>query len=176
MASPFIYEEPCPRSELIDREAEAAATLLDRFLDGRNSRLEAPRRYGKTSLLPQGARRLPGTPGSVPLLRQLPRRADRSADVAERIERAYREQLDPPRCDAGSPGWARTLRPTLQGRAEPWPLGAEVTLRPGEALACSIGSRVPRRLLEKHGKRVLRSCSTSSRRMCCAPVEQVDAV
>lgn len=49
--TPFVYEEPLPaREPLVDREDELRA-LLERGLAARNTRLEAPRRYGKTSLL-----------------------------------------------------------------------------------------------------------------------------
>src|SRR5207248_3030119 len=50
MASPFIYEEPVTLDALIDR-GEELARLLDRVSEARNSRLQAPRRFGKTSLL-----------------------------------------------------------------------------------------------------------------------------
>jgi hypothetical protein len=49
VVTPFRYEEPLPVGEpLVDREAELEA-LSERALAGRNTRLEAPRRYGKTS-------------------------------------------------------------------------------------------------------------------------------
>jgi AAA+ ATPase superfamily predicted ATPase len=49
--TPFRYEEPLPGGEdLVDREAELAS-LSARALEGRNTRVVAPRRYGKTSLL-----------------------------------------------------------------------------------------------------------------------------
>ncbi|HEY5342758.1 MAG TPA: hypothetical protein VIJ66_03770 [Solirubrobacteraceae bacterium] len=49
--TPFRYEEPLPSgADLVDREAELAG-LSQRALQGRNTRLVAPRRYGKTSLL-----------------------------------------------------------------------------------------------------------------------------
>jgi hypothetical protein len=50
MTSPFVYEEPVGAEDLIDRTAELGS-LRDRAGDGRNSRLEGPRRFGKTSLL-----------------------------------------------------------------------------------------------------------------------------
>ena len=51
MGSPFIYEDPLePPAVLADRTAELAL-LRDRIGETRNSRLEGPRRYGKTSLL-----------------------------------------------------------------------------------------------------------------------------
>jgi uncharacterized protein len=50
-ATPFRYEEPLPGGEdLVDREEELRI-LSERALEGRNTRLAAPRRYGKTSLL-----------------------------------------------------------------------------------------------------------------------------
>jgi hypothetical protein len=49
--TPFLYEEPLPaREPLVDRETELEG-LSARALAGRNTRLEAPRRYGKTSVL-----------------------------------------------------------------------------------------------------------------------------
>ena len=48
--NPFRYSEPVPADELLDRDGEAH-TLLERATGGNNSRLVAPRRYGKTSLL-----------------------------------------------------------------------------------------------------------------------------
>lgn len=48
--NPFIYDEPLSPEELIDREVERAQ-LLELAEAGQNSRLVAPRRYGKTTLL-----------------------------------------------------------------------------------------------------------------------------
>ncbi len=49
--TPFRYEEPLPAGEeLVDREEELTG-LAERALAGRNTRVVAPRRYGKTSLL-----------------------------------------------------------------------------------------------------------------------------
>ncbi len=49
--TPFPYEEPLPANEpLVDRERELAG-LSERAASGRNTRVEGPRRYGKTSLL-----------------------------------------------------------------------------------------------------------------------------
>ena len=50
MPNPFIIDAPAPPAELIDREAELEK-LLDLAEGGHNSRLVAPRRYGKTTLL-----------------------------------------------------------------------------------------------------------------------------
>jgi uncharacterized protein len=49
--TPFPYEGPLPADEpLVDRERELAG-LAERAASGRNTRVEGPRRYGKTSLL-----------------------------------------------------------------------------------------------------------------------------
>jgi uncharacterized protein len=51
LPTPFPYEEPLPtREPLVDRESELAG-LSERAAAGRNTRVEGPRRYGKTSLL-----------------------------------------------------------------------------------------------------------------------------
>src|SRR4051794_1409264 len=91
--APFRYEEPLEPDELVDRDAELA-TLAERVAAGRNTRLTAPRRYGKTSLL-----------------RRMARDAERDgvvgvyvdfygvltvADVAARIELAYERALRGP--------------------------------------------------------------------------------
>lgn len=48
--NPFIYDNPVPREDLIDRDREAEH-LLELAEGAHNTRLQAPRRYGKTSLL-----------------------------------------------------------------------------------------------------------------------------
>jgi hypothetical protein len=151
MINPFVYEQPMAPEDLVDRESEAD-TLRRRAWEGRNSRLEAPRRYGKTSLL-----------------RRLLRDADNDGlvgvyvdffgvltvdHVSERIERAYREQL--PR---GLRGWfaglVRTLRPVLRAGGGPIPASAEVAVGPAGEGSLLERLDIPRRLHEKHGTRTL---------------------
>jgi hypothetical protein len=48
--NPFIYDVPVPSSELIDREEEVGH-LLELAEGSHNTRLQAPRRFGKTSVL-----------------------------------------------------------------------------------------------------------------------------
>jgi hypothetical protein len=88
--NPFRYSEPVPVDELIDRDAEAAI-LLERASEGNNSRLVAPRRFGKTSRLWRAlhdaqrdgwAAVYVGFFGVLTL-----------DDTAQRIERAYAEQV-----------------------------------------------------------------------------------
>ncbi len=88
VVTPFRYEEPLPvREPLVDREAELQA-LSERALAGRNTRLEAPRRYGKTSLLRHMIAELPARGGSgvyVDLYGVVS-----VAEVIARLERALR--------------------------------------------------------------------------------------
>src|SRR5580693_7073219 len=92
MGSPFIYEEPVEPPDLLADRAEELALLKDRASETRNSRLEGPRRYGKTSLL-KAALAAAENDGFVPIYVNF-LGVLTVADVAERIERAYREQLD----------------------------------------------------------------------------------
>ena len=148
-----MYENPVAPDELIDRDAEAG-DLLDRALDGRNTRLTAPRRYGKTSLLLR--------------LREEAEQHDMQpvyvnfygvvsvGDVCERIERAYREQLQ------GTlrnwlEGVLRTLQPSAKA-ALGVPAGprAELGVTPQPAHASVLDRlALPKRMHEKHGRRVL---------------------
>ncbi len=48
--NPFVYDDPLPPDQLVDREPETAQ-LLGLAEGGHNTRLQAPRRYGKTTLL-----------------------------------------------------------------------------------------------------------------------------
>ncbi len=144
MLSPFIYEEPVDPDNLVDREAELE-TLIERALDARNSRLEGPRRYGKTSLLRavlahcdmQGC-----VPISVNFLGVLT-----VDDVSERIERAYGRQLDGP-LKRWYTGVIRTLAPTFS--ATPGGVGVSVAPR-ARTTALLERLALPQRLHERHG-------------------------
>jgi len=143
--SPFIYEEPVGPDDLIDRAAETA-TLLERALDSRNSRLEGPRRYGKTSLLRAVLTRCERqglVPVSVNFLGVLT-----AEDVAERIERAYARQLEGA-FKRWYAGVIRTLKPTLSGA----PAGIGASIAP-QAQTPTLLDRLalPLRLHERYGK------------------------
>ncbi len=89
--TPFRYEEPLPAGEdLVDREEELAG-LSERALAGRNTRVVAPRRYGKTSLLKHliVARGRVGSDIEIGVYVDL-YGAIGAADVATRVERALR--------------------------------------------------------------------------------------
>jgi hypothetical protein len=146
MASPFIYEEPLkPPDRLADRVAELAL-LRERAGETRNSRLEGPRRYGKTSLL-KAALDAADKDGFVPIYVNFLGVLS-TADVADRIERAYREQLDGP-LKQWFAGVVATLRPRL--KAAPGGVGVEIS---PETQTPALLDRLslPRRLQERHGR------------------------
>ena len=92
MSSPFIYEDPLEPPEVLADRIGELALLRDRVAETRNSRLEGPRRYGKTSLL-KAALAVADRDGFVPIYVNF-LGVLTPADVAERIERAYREQQE----------------------------------------------------------------------------------
>jgi len=156
--APFRYEEPLDPDELVDREPELAR-LTERALAGRNSRLTAPRRYGKTSLLGR-------------LLRD----ADRDgvvgvyvdfygviteADVAARIELAYERSLR-----GQLARWFAGLRHSMQpvGKLSAGPAALQLGAANPAALPSPPGSSqapllerlaMPKQLAERTGKTVL---------------------
>src|SRR3954464_9502720 len=109
MPSPFVYEEPVAPTALIDRSAELAM-LQDRLADARNSRLEGPRRFGKTSLV-RAALAAAEREGAVAVEGNF-LGCVTAADVAHRIERAYAAGMDG-RLRRWYDGVIRTLAPTV---------------------------------------------------------------
>jgi hypothetical protein len=84
--NPFNYSDPVPPAELIDREDEVRH-LLELAEGGHNTRLQAPRRYGKTSVLlklQEEAKRNGFRIVYVDFLL-----ATTPAEIARRIEEAY---------------------------------------------------------------------------------------
>jgi AAA+ ATPase superfamily predicted ATPase len=139
----------CP-AHLIDRQEELEI-LRTRALEGRNSRLEAPRRFGKTSILRKVLADV-GDEGMIGVYVNF-LGVLTAGEVAERIERAYREQLDTT-LRRWVDGVVRTLRPTISGPAVGLPVRGSVTPQPVEA---SLLDRLalPRRLHDKHGRRAV---------------------
>jgi hypothetical protein len=146
--NPFVYTEPVPPDELIDRDAESGL-LVTTAVEGNNSRLVAPRRYGKTSLLRRAAVELPKDWVSVYVDFFGVLTID---DIAERIERAYSTQLSG-RLATWFTGLRRQLRPSVRLGGGPVPAGVEVHLQP---VAAPLIDRLalPQRLHERHGRRV----------------------
>src|SRR5215212_7158814 len=149
--NPFRYSEPLPVAELLGRDREASE-LLRRAHEGNNSRLVAPRRYGKTSLL----RRLLHEAGGegwatvyVDFFGVLT-----LADIAQRIERAYADQLEG-RLASWFAGARRMLHPTFRAGGGPLPAGVEIALDPQAEPPLLDRLALPRQLHERHGKRTL---------------------
>jgi hypothetical protein len=143
--SPFVYEEPVSPADLIDRSVEVA-TLTERVLDARNSRLQGPRRFGKTSLLRavlDGAEREGAVTIEVNFLGCVT-----AGDVAQRIERAYAAQLDSP-LRRWYDGLVRTLQPTVS--AAPGGVGVKAEPR---ATDRGLLDRLalPRRVMDHTGR------------------------
>jgi hypothetical protein len=145
-SSPFIYEDPLEPPELLDRRAAELALLRDRIGETRNSRLEGPRRYGKTSLL-KAALEAADMDGFVSIYVNF-LGVLTATDVAERIERAYREQLDGP-----LKRWFAGVVSTLRPRVKAAPGGVGVELAPEQRMPELLDRlSLPRRLQERHGR------------------------
>ena len=147
--NPFRYSGPVGADDLIDRDEEAAQ-LLATAVEGNNSRLVAPRRFGKTSLLRRVLAEAEGEGweavyvdffGVITL-----------ADVAERIERAYSAALSAPLA-RWFDGVRRALRPSVSAGV-PGAVRAEVSLEPTVA---SLLDRLalPRKVFDRWHRRVL---------------------
>ena len=137
MRNPFITDRPLPPDELIDRREELAR-LLGLAEGGHNSRLTAPRRYGKTTLLGRLARdaeRLGLHTVYVNFFGVLS-----LDDVGARIEESYRASLQGP------------LARWFAGAVRSWQPGARVGV-PGASVEARLlpgaeGSRFLARLLD----------------------------
>lgn len=149
--NPFRYSGPVPADELIGRDGEAVL-LLERAEQGNNSRVVAPRRFGKTSLLRrvlQDAGREGWAVVFVDFFGVLT-----LVDIAQRIERAYAEQLSG-RLASWFSGARRMLRPTVRAGGGPLPGAIEVTVDPQAEPPLLERLALPRRLHERHGQRTL---------------------
>jgi uncharacterized protein len=144
--SPFVYEEPVSPGDLAGR-ADELQLLVERALDGRNSRLQGPRRFGKTSLLRAtgaAAERDGAVAIEVNFLGCVT-----AADVAQRIERAYAAQLDSP-LRRWYDGLVRTFQPTVVAA----PGGVGVAAQPQTADSGLLDRlALPRRVAERTGRR-----------------------
>ena len=146
MGSPFIYEDPLEPPEMLAGRTVELALLRDRIGETRNSRLEGPRRYGKTSLL-KAALAAADRDGFVPIYVNF-LGVLTAADVAERIERAYREQLD-----GVLKRWFAGVISTLRPRVKAAPGGVGVELAPEQRTPELLDRlALPRRLQERHGR------------------------
>ena len=84
--NPFVYDRPLAADDIVDREGEARQ-LLQLAEGGHNTRLQAPRRYGKTTLIGKvraEAERIGMNTVYVDFFRAIT-----LAEVSRRIEEAY---------------------------------------------------------------------------------------
>lgn len=145
--NPFVYSRPVAPEQLIDRESELSR-MLELANVGQASRLEAPRRYGKTTLLGQLALDADGQGLAVAAVDfssvfSLP-------DAAARIEVAYGDLQGPARRIAGEV--LRTLRIGLRAG----PLSASTGGRDGHAERDLIELLdLPLRIFDRTGTRTL---------------------
>lgn len=148
--NPFRYSGPVSSDDLIGRDVESARLLATAW-EGNNSRLVAPRRFGKTSLLRRvlAEAQAEGWQGVyVDFFGVLT-----LADVAGRIERSYTQALRGPAA-RWFDGVRRALRPGLRAGALGVPLSVEVDLSPQMAPLLDRLA-LPRKIHERWGARVL---------------------
>jgi uncharacterized protein len=148
--NPFRYSGPVPPEEVIDRDGEVDQ-MLNTAESANNTRLLAPREYGKTSLLGRVLAQA-GAQGwamvYVDFFGVLT-----LADVARRIETAYADQLsgDLARWFAG----VRRRLPRVRLGGGPVPASADVELDPQAEDPLIKRLAMPRQILEKSGRRTL---------------------
>jgi hypothetical protein len=149
--NPFRYSSPVGGEDLIDRDREAEE-LLAGAAEGNNSRLVAPRRYGKTSLL-----------------RRVLADGDRAgwlgvyvdffgvvslADVGERIERAYTHVFQG-KMARWWEGFRRGLRPNVRVGVPGATVGADLGTAGNAAASLLDRLALPRAVSQRAGARVL---------------------
>jgi uncharacterized protein len=148
--NPFRYSGPVEARDVIDREEELTR-MLGTAESANNSRLLAPREYGKTSLL-----------------RKLLELADKSgwqtvyvdffgiltlADASDRIERAYRDQLQ-----GEMANWFEAVRrrlPRFRLGGGPVPGSVDIETHPNAEAPLLQRLAMPTSILERHGLRTL---------------------
>jgi len=121
-SSPFAYDEPLAPSALIGR-GEALEWLRARAFDGRNTRIEGPRRFGKTSLL--RALLAAAKHDGLHTIEVNFLGCVTAADVADRIELAYRRQLE-----GSLQQWLRALVRTWRPTVSAAPAGIGISAEP----------------------------------------------
>lgn len=151
VSNPFIYDDPVPPSELIDREDEVRH-LLDLAKGGHNSRIQAPRRYGKTSVLfkvAEEAERDGFRTVHVDFLL-----ATTPQEVARRIREAYERSLTGPLRQL-----VARLSRSWRGRAKfaPGGVGGEFEYAPDTDVMQHLADLLdlPLKVLEKTGLRTI---------------------
>jgi hypothetical protein len=151
MPNPFVYSRPVSPAELIDRDDESRR-LVELAEGGHASRLSAPRRYGKTSLLYRV--KLDAEKLGMACVYVDFSRAISLSDVAVTIEQAYRGSLQGPLRRAAV-ALLRALNPRV--RMAPGGVGVEVEPRRDGDAARMLGELLdlPVGLHQRSGRRTL---------------------
>ena len=148
--NPFVYDDPLPPDQLVDRGAETEQ-LLRLAEGGHNTRLQAPRRYGKTTLLGKvraEAEKIGMNTVYVDFYRTIT-----PGEVSRRIEEAYLASLAGPARRAVS-AIARRWRGKVT--VAPGGIGAEVeSVKSSEQQRLSDMLDLPKKVFEKSGQRTL---------------------
>ena len=146
--NPFEYSKPLPAGRMVDRHAELER-LGDHLVNTHNSRLVGPRRYGKTTLI--NAALAQARDDGLVAIKVNFLGVLTLEDIAERIERAYSEQLES-KLKQWFTGVVRTLRPTLTGGGGPVPASIAISPQPS---AGGLLDRLalPAKVHAKHGRR-----------------------
>jgi uncharacterized protein len=149
--NPFIYDDPVPPRELIDR-TEVLKRLLELAEGGHNTRLQAPRRYGKTSVLLKVLEQAEAIGFRTVYVDFL--LATTPAEVSRRIEEAYLRALKGPLAQMFD-----RMRRTWKGRlrAAPGGVGAELEYSAGSDAMQRLADLLdlPLRVLEASGERTI---------------------
>jgi uncharacterized protein len=155
--NPFVYDRPLPADQLVDR-GEELDQLLRLASAGQSSRVAAPRRFGKTTLLGALAEAAWQVHEMVPAVVDFSRVTSLD-DVVVRLQRAYERGLDRGRLRAV---WRALRRRAGVGATVGVPGVGEVSAtlapaaRPGAALALLHELlELPRQVHERTGQRCL---------------------
>jgi hypothetical protein len=148
--NPFVFDDPLPPDELVDREPETRQ-LLHLAEGGHNTRLQAPRRYGKTTLagkVREEASKLGMNTVYVDFYRAIT-----LPEVSRRIEEAYLSTLAGP---ARRVVAAATRRWTGKVVVTPGGVGGEVEPRQRrDQQRLSDMLDLPKKVFERTGVRTL---------------------
>jgi uncharacterized protein len=150
--NPFIFNRPVDPEDLVDREPEAQH-LLDLAEGGHATRLSAPRRYGKTSLLRRVARDADNV--GINYLEVDFYGVLSHADVIARIEEAYNKLRSPAKRVAIAA--IRALRPRMSVGGGPIPAKVEARPQPTEETTRVLTGLLdlPLTLFKRNGQRTL---------------------
>ena len=146
--NPFEYSKPLPAGQMVDRQTELA-TLGDQLVNTHNSRLVGPRRYGKTTLI--NAALAQARDDGLVAIKVNFLGVLTLDDIAERIERAYTEQLES-KLKRWFTGLVRTLQPTLTGGGGPVPASIAISPQPSTS-GLLDRLALPAKVHAKHGLR-----------------------